>query len=83
MTITISQLKRLMSSEEKSNLEFKEAKQQFDSKTLTKCYVAIANEGGGRIFFGISDKMPRKVVGTDAFKNINKTSAQLLDRLSG
>src|SRR6266404_4534268 len=54
---------------EHQHLEFKEAKTQFDYKTLREYCVAIANEGGGFLLFGVADKPPRKVVGTLAANN--------------
>jgi predicted HTH transcriptional regulator len=50
-------------------LEFKEAKNQFDNKTLYQYCVAIANEGGGFLVLGVADKPPRAVVGTRAFND--------------
>ncbi len=55
---------------EAQNLEFKEAKNQFDNGKLFKYCVAIANEGGGHLVLGITDKHPRKIVGSKAFSNI-------------
>lgn len=52
---------------EHQNLEFKEAKTQFDNKKLYKYCVAIANEGGGHLLLGIANKPPRPVVGSAAF----------------
>ncbi len=54
---------------ETQNLEFKEAKRQYDNKKLFKYCVALANEGGGHMLFGIADKLPRSVVGTAAVNN--------------
>jgi predicted HTH transcriptional regulator len=54
---------------ERPRLEFKEAKQQFDNNRLYKYCVAIANEGGGFLVLGVSDKPPRLVVGTQAFND--------------
>lgn len=54
---------------EHQRLEFKEAKNQFDNQKLYKYCVAIANEGGGSLVLGISNKCPRVVVGTNAFDN--------------
>lgn len=51
---------------ETQNLEFKEAKTQFDAIKLYKYCVAIGNEGGGHLVFGMSDKPPRTIVGTSA-----------------
>ena len=54
---------------EHPRLEFKEAKIQFDYRTLCKYCVAIANEGGGYMLLGVADKPPRPVVGSAAAKN--------------
>ncbi len=54
---------------EHQRLEFKEAKTQFDFRTLCKYCVALANEGGGNLLFGVADKPPRTVVGTTAVNN--------------
>lgn len=54
---------------ENQQLEFKEAKTQFDNRKLCKYCVALANEGGGHLLLGIQDSPPRKVVGTAAFNN--------------
>ena len=62
---------------ENQNLEFKEAKTQFDNKKLYKYCVALANEGGGHLLMGIADKPPRPVVGTAAFKNPTEMAAKL------
>jgi ATP-dependent DNA helicase RecG len=54
---------------EHQNLEFKEAKFQFDNRKLFRYCVALANEGGGHLILGIEDQQPRKVVGTAAFND--------------
>jgi ATP-dependent DNA helicase RecG len=54
---------------EHQQLEFKEAKRQFDNQKLYEYCVAIANEGGGYLLLGVQDKPPRAVVGTSAFNN--------------
>ena len=54
---------------EHPRLEFKEAKIQFDNRRLYKYCVALANEGGGHLIFGVADKPPRPVVGTQSFAN--------------
>ncbi len=56
-------------SSEHQRLEFKEAKNQFNSRKLYEYCVAIANEGGGYLLLGVADKPPRPVVGTRAFPN--------------
>ena len=48
---------------EYESLEFKEARISFSSEKLINYCVAIANEGGGQLILGVSDKKPRQVVG--------------------
>lgn len=50
-------------------MEFKEAKTQFDNRKLYEYCVALANEGGGHLLLGVSDKPPRPIVGTSAFND--------------
>ena len=59
----------MQSRSEHQHLEFKEAKLQFDNNKLFKYCVALANEGGGNLLFGITDKLPRRVVGSAAVNN--------------
>lgn len=82
MAITLETLERWLTvPDEFEHLEFKEAKQQYDwNKTLGYC-VAIANEGGGFLLFGITDKKPRAVVGTAAFPNLNETKERIFQKL--
>lgn len=54
---------------ETQRLEFKEAKKCYDNQKLYRYCVALANEGGGHLVMGISDKPPRPIVGTEAFNN--------------
>ncbi len=67
---------------EHQNLEFKEAKNQYDFRKLCGYCVAIANENGGILLLGIADKLPRPIVGTQAFPNPLKTEQDLFDKLS-
>ena len=68
MSITVDMINLWRSSaSENQSLEFKEAKLQYDTKKLCRYCVAIANEGGGHLVLGISDKPPRVVVGSRAF----------------
>src|SRR5690606_831853 len=62
---------------ETQNLEFKEAKTQFNNTKLYKYCVALANEGGGYLLLGIADKPPRPVVGSQAFNNPIEMAAKL------
>lgn len=66
---------------EHQSLEFKEAKQQFDSRRLQEYCVALANEGGGILLLGVADKLPRPVVGTQAFADVVNTAQRLFEAL--
>ena len=54
---------------EHQRLEFKEARNQFDTRKLGEYCVALANEGGGVLLLGVTDRPPRAVVGTQAFRD--------------
>lgn len=67
MSVTPEQIDLWLSApSEHQRLEFKEAKTQFDFDKLCRYCVAIANEGGGFLVFGITNSPPRHVVGTAA-----------------
>lgn len=66
---------------ESQRLEFKEAKTQFDFRNLCEYCVALANEGGGHLLFGIADKPPRPVVGTAAANNPLGMAEKLFETL--
>lgn len=69
---------------ETERLEFKEAKQQFDTTKLLRYCVALANEGGGYLVLGVTDKPPRRVVGSQAFPSptaLNDIKARIVDKL--
>lgn len=66
---------------ESEHLEFKEAKQQFDIYKLMRYCVAIANEGGGHLVLGVTDRVPRSVVGTCAFQDTASLTSKLLGKL--
>jgi ATP-dependent DNA helicase RecG len=82
MVERLEQLKAwLAAREEDEHLEFKEAKSSFEFEDLVRYCCALANERGGRMIFGVTDKHPRRVVGTAAFVTVKRTVASLLDRL--
>ncbi|MCK5509244.1 MAG: putative DNA binding domain-containing protein [Desulfobacterales bacterium] len=81
MKATLQQLKKWIRLAESEHLEFKQAGRQFDFEKLTRYCVALANEGGGKLILGVTDKPPRQIAGTEAFPDVGKTQAQLLDRL--
>jgi len=75
MNVSLRELEKLMQLPSEDNcLEFKEAKSQYDFKNTLQYSVALANEGGGNLILGVTDKQPRKVVGTSAFQNPLKTA---------
>lgn len=78
--------KLLGAEKETEHLEFKEAKNTFNFETgshsLCGYFVALANEGGGRIILGVKDSFPRNVCGTFAFKDVAKLKKDLLDKFS-
>lgn len=79
MAFTTEALDKLMQRPvETEHLEFKEAKSQYDANKLYKYCIAIANERGGLLILGVTNKPPRKVVGTTAFENTGKLAAQIL-----
>ena len=72
---------RWLAEPEGVRLEFKEAKNNFHFDKLVDYCVALANEGGGKIILGVTDRRPRIVVGTEAFAEPGRTEAGLYDRL--
>ena len=51
--MTLDELKKLLQSPENEHIEYKEANKQYDLKKLMKYCVAFANEGGGKLVFGV------------------------------
>ena len=76
--ITIDEL---LKAKEGEQYQFKEAKNRFDYGEATRCCCALANCGGGKLVFGITDKRPRKVVGSNAFDQPERTRKGLIDKL--
>ncbi len=72
---------RLLAAPEGARLEFKAARGGFHFEELVKYVVALANEGGGSIIFGVEDTRPRRVVGTTAFAEPGRTEAGLFEQL--
>lgn len=82
MTVTLDQLEKwLVAPSETEHLEFKKAKNNFHFEKLVEYCVALANEGGGHIVFGVTDKPPRQVVGTTIFRPPAKTAGSVFERL--
>lgn len=81
MTVSPRQLEEWLGIKEDEHLEFKEAKHNFHFEKLVKYCAALANEGGGAIILGVTDRIPRRIVGTTAFDDIERTKAGLVDEL--
>lgn len=77
----IPPLQEILEVKEGENNEFKEAKNKYDFEKLVKYACAIANNGGGLIVLGVTDKRPRKIVGSKAFGQPERTRKGLIDRL--
>lgn len=80
MIVTLEQIDKWLSCREDEHVEFKEAKTQFSYDDLLKYVAALANERGGYIALGISPKIPRNVVGTQAFLNPARQVHQILQK---
>ncbi len=77
----LSTINELLEANEDEHTQFKEAKNDFDFGEAAKCCCALSNGGGGRLVLGISDKRPRKVVGSLAFPQPERTRKGLIDKL--
>jgi hypothetical protein len=80
MHTNLSEFLALLEDDESGRLEFKAAKSHYDFEELLKYCAALANEGGGKMILGVSDKKPRAIVGTAAFQPVDE---QRQDWLSG
>jgi ATP-dependent DNA helicase RecG len=91
--MTIKEIKRLRETEDR--VEFKEAKRDFsfagsnhsDPAERRKCLlgyvIALANEGGGLLVFGVKEKRPNEIVGTAFAENkIGELEDEIYKRLS-
>jgi len=77
MSSPVERLQGWMAEPEAERLEFKEAKNNYDYDKLARYCCALANEGGGRIILGVTDKRPRRVMGSHAFPEPGHTAARL------
>ena len=78
---TSDEFRTLIEQPESANIEFKSASGGFHFEELVKYCVALANEGGGIIVLGVTDRRPREVVGTRAFEEPGRTEAGLFEHL--
>lgn len=78
---TPEQFQTLLADAEGRHTEFKAATGSFPFEDLVKYCVALANEGGGTIVLGVTDRRPRQVLGTRAFDEPGRTEAGIYERL--
>ncbi len=78
---TLEDLNNWIITPENEHVEFKEAHNNFNTEKLMKYCVAIANEKGGHLVLGISNSIPRKIIGTSVFTNVEEIKHRILDRL--
>lgn len=62
-------LDSLLGQVEGHRLEFKEASENYDTNKAIGYCAALANEGGGHLILGVTNKLPRQVVGSKAIRN--------------
>ena len=74
-------IEELLEAKEGEQIQFKEAKNRFDMNEAAQCCCALSNCGGGKLVFGITDRRPRKVVGSAAFSQPERTRKGLIDKL--
>jgi len=74
-------IEELLKAPEGEHYEFKEAKNKYEFTEALKYCCALANCGGGKFILGISDKRPRKVVGSAAFDQPERTRQGLIEKL--
>lgn len=74
-------VQELLEAKEGEHVQFKEAKNRFDFGEAARCCCALANNGGGKLVFGITDKRPRSVVGSAAFDQPERTRMGLIEKL--
>jgi ATP-dependent DNA helicase RecG len=80
-TAVLDQLREWLQALEGEHFEFKEARNRFHFEDLAKYCCALANEGGGKIILGATDRRPRVVVGTNAFQQPEATRRSLMERI--
>ena len=79
---TIEELEQwLKAPKEVEGLEFKAARSSYDGQKLLDYCIAIANEGGGKFVLGVTDKLPRRVLGTPAVSDPAGMQKKILDTL--
>ncbi len=68
MSVDEQGLRAWLTSRENEQLEFKAARGGYERDEAVAYIVALSNEGGGHLVLGVTDEIPREVVGTRAFE---------------
>lgn len=71
----------LTSQAERSDLEFKAAENNFSTEKILSYCAAIANDGGGRLVLGVTDQLPRTVIGTSTVTNPSSMENHIHEKL--
>lgn len=79
---TRSRIDAVLAAPEGRRLEFKEAANSFPRDKAIEYCVALANEGGGSLFLGVTDKRPRTVSGSNAFIDVEDTEHAIHEALN-
>ena len=74
-------ISELLNAPEGEHYEFKEAKNRFRFDEAVKYCCALSNCGGGKLVLGVTDKRPRRVVGSKAFEQPERTCKGLMEKL--
>lgn len=74
-------LQEIITSKEGDHFEFKKAENRYDIDEGAKYLSAMSNHGGGRLVLGVTDKRPRKVVGSKAFSQPESIVRYYIDKL--
>lgn len=68
MSFTKEHLEEWLKEPEIETLEFKASRKGLHFDELARYCAAIANDGGGYLIIGVTDKRPREVLGTEAYQ---------------
>lgn len=79
--VTLDTLRSWLMSPEHERLEFKAARQTFNPRDVHRYLVALANEGGGHLVLGVTNELPRTVVGTAALQDFALRAHELTRQL--
>lgn len=79
--MTIEWLEHVIDGREDEHCEFKLAESTFNVLKLYRYCVALANEQGGCLVLGVTDQVPRSVVGTRAFSSLEKVKLDILNAI--